>query len=378
MSHELRTPLNAILGFGQVLEFSKLQGQDATALRYILQGGQHLLSLVDEVLDLSRAETGDLHLVLGEVDAEAVARECVGLLARLAAARGITCAVENPGGPARLRCDEQRLRQTLLNLLSNAIKYNREGGQVLVRFQQTSAGRLRLNVVDTGPGIAPEGLARLFVPFERLNYESGEVEGTGLGLVVSRRIAEAMDGVVGVESEVGRGSTFYIELPLAPLQLALPASPAHFGGPAVGDSPAREGVVVLYIEDNLSNLQVMEMLLARRRPHWRFLSARDGHEGLDRARREPPGLVLLDLQLPGMTGEEVLDKLRGEPATASVRVIVLSADATQHSRARLLARGADEYVSKPFRAEALLQLLDRQLAQNGPGGPNKRQDPAAE
>ena len=367
MSHELRTPLNAILGFGQVLEFSKLQGQEATALRYILQGGQHLLSLVDEVLDLSRAETGDLHLILTEVNADAVARECVGLLARLAEARGITCSVEDPSRPVRLRCDEQRLRQTLLNLLSNAIKYNREGGRVFVRFQPASAGRLRLNVVDTGPGIAPEGLARLFVPFERLDYEHRGVEGTGLGLVVSRRVAEAMDGVVGVESEVGRGSTFYIELPLAPFQPEPAADPAPVGGPAGGDGPVREGVVVLYIEDNPSNLQVMEMLLARRRPHWRFLSARDGREGLDQAHREPPGLVLLDLQLPGMSGEEVLEKLRGDPATASVRVVVLSADATQHSRARLLAHGADEYVSKPFQVEALLQLLDHQLVQNKPG-----------
>ena len=378
MSHELRTPLNAILGFGQVLEFSKLQGQEATALRYILQGGQHLLSLVDEVLDLSRAETGDLHLILGEVNADAVARECVGLLARLAEARGITCSVENPGYPVRLRCDEQRLRQTLLNLLSNAIKYNRVGGQVLVRFQQTSAERLRLNVTDTGPGIAPEGLARLFVPFERLDYESSEVEGTGLGLVVSRRITEAMDGTVGVESEVGRGSTFYIELPSASLQTAPPANPEQMGGPTGGDLSAREGVVVLYIEDNLSNLRVMQMLLARCRPHWRFLSARDGREGLYQAHREVPELILLDLQLPGMTGEEVLDKLRGEPATASARVVVLSADATRHSCERLLARGADEYVSKPFQVEALLQLLDRQLEQNGPDRPNKRQDPSVE
>ena len=361
MSHELRTPLNAILGFGQVLAFSDLAEQDAMALSYIVKGGQHLLSLVDEVLDLSRAETGELYLALGEVAADEVARECVGLVARLAEARSVTCLVRNPPCAATLCCDEQRLRQILLNLLSNAIKYNREGGRIVVSFEPRPANRLRLNVTDTGPGISPEGIARLFVPFERLEQERGDVEGTGLGLVVSRRVAEAMDGSVGVQSVVGHGSTFWIELPLAAAQpKSVPEIARHADAPIPGaDAPPK--ATLLYIEDNLSNLQVMQMLLARCRPHWRFVSARDGCTGLEQARQQPPELILLDLQMPGMRGEDVLDHLRGDSATRHIPVIVLSADATAHSRERLLAQGADEYVSKPFQMDHLLELFDRVL-----------------
>ena len=366
MSHELRTPLNAILGFGQVLTFSDLAEQDALALSYIVKGGQHLLALVDEVLDLSRAETGELYLALGEVAADEVARECVGLVARLAEARKVTCVVRNPPGAVTLRCDEQRLRQILLNLLANAIKYNREGGRIAVSFEPRPANRLRINVTDTGPGISPEGIARLFVPFERLEQERGDVEGTGLGLVVSRRVAEVMDGSVGVQSVVGHGSTFWIELPLAapPPPSAPEIIARHADAPPPGaDAPPR--ATLLYIEDNLSNLQVMQMLLARRRPHWRFVSARDGCKGLEQARQQPPELILLDLQMPGMRGEDVLDHLRGDPATEHIPVIVLSADATTPSRERLLAQGADEYVSKPFQMEHLLELFDRVLGRAG-------------
>ena len=361
VSHELRTPLNAILGFSQVLTFSDLEEADALALSYIIKGGRHLLALVDEVLDLSCAETGHLHLALGEVEPDEVAGECVGLMTRLAEARGITCTVKMPGNPVTLHCDGQRLRQILLNLLSNAIKYNGEGGQVLVSFEPRPANRLRLNVTDSGSGISPAGIARLFVPFERLEHERGDVEGTGLGLVVSRRIAEAMDGSVGVESEVGQGSTFWIELPLATAQLRPAAGITNVTDLALPSAGTPPDVTLLYIEDNLSNLQVMQMLLARRRPHWRFISAREGRAGLEQARQQPPELILLDLQMPGMRGEDVLDELRRDPVTRRIPVIVLSADATPRSRARLLAQGADEYVSKPFQMEYLLDLFDRVL-----------------
>ena len=359
MSHELRTPLNAILGFGQVLQFSDLAEQDDLALSYILKGGQHLLSLVDEVLDLSRAETGELHLTLGEVAVEEIVAECLGLVTRLAEARGITCTVKPSARRPAVWCDEQRLRQMLLNLLSNAIKYNREGGQICVSFEPRPANRLRLNVTDTGVGITSAGIKKLFVPFERLEHDGGDVEGTGLGLVVSRRIAEAMDGTVGVESEIGTGSTFWIELPLATTRPEPATDLATPAGALIPDAEAPPETTVLYVEDNLSNLQVMQMLLTRRRPNWRFLSARDGGQGLEAARQQSPDLILLDLQMPGMSGEEVLNALRSEASTRHIPVIVLSADATNHARERLLAQGADEYVSKPFQMEALLALLDR-------------------
>ena len=283
-----------------MLAFSGLRGQDAQALGYILKGGQHLLSLIDEVLDLLPVEGGEMRLELSSVDAVALTKECTHLLARL-----------------------------------------------------------RVNVTDTGPGIAPERVARLFVPFERLQHESGEMEGTGL--VVSRRVAEAMDGTVDGTSEVGRGGTFWIELPLAAAPAAPPGGGGHLPGAPAPPPPTPNGAALLYIEDNLSNLRVMEMLLGRQRPGWRFLSARDGREGLEQARQSLPAAILLDLQLPGISGEEVLERLRGDPATRAISVIVLSADATAHGQERLLARGATEYVSKPFEVAAQLALLDRVL-----------------
>ena len=359
MSHELRTPLNAILGFGQLLEMSALDEQDTLSLNYILKGGRHLLALIDEVLDLSRAETGELHLVLSHLNLATLAQECVGMVARLAQARGISCQIKIPPH-ASLWVDEQRLRQMLLNLLSNAIKYNHEGGHVLVSSKKLPSGQLRLRVADTGPGISPEGIARLFVPFERLQQEFGEVEGTGLGLVVSQRIAEAMGGSVGVESEVGKGSAFWIDLPLSANRSSAPPV-AVLPGKKPAPPPVPQNSTLLYIEDNVSNLQVVKALLANSRPRWKFLPARDGRDGLAQARQSLPDLILLDLQLPGMNGDAVLAELRHDPLTRRIPVVLLSADATAHSRERLLACGADDYISKPFKLDNLLDLLDRTL-----------------
>ena len=367
MSHELRTPLNAILGFGQLMELSPLGEQETLSLQYILKGGRHLLALIDEVLDLSRAETGDLHLTLGDVNVSTLVQECAGLVARLAQARSITCRVTVPPDTS-LWVDEQRLRQTLLNLLSNAIKYNREGGDVLVSSEKTASGRLRLKVADTGPGIAAEDITRLFVPFERLEQEFTEVEGTGLGLVISRRIVEAMGGTLGVESVVGQGSTFWIELPLPPHRPAPPATvPAV--PPSVCALLPTANAKLLYIEDNVSNLQVVRALLANCRPRWQFLSARDGNEGLAQAHESSPDLILLDLQLPGMKGDAVLAELRRDPLTRHIPVVLLSADATAPSRERLLACGADDYISKPFKLENLAGTA-------GPHAPESRREPA--
>ena len=368
VSHELRTPLNAILGFGQVLEFSKLPEQEAIALGYILKGGRHLLSLIDEVLDLSRAETGELHLMLGNVDFGQVAQECVGLMAKLAEASDITCRVKvSKQDQAILWADDLRVRQILLNLLSNAIKYNRAGGRVFVDYETVPGDRLRLKVTDTGSGISPEGIARLFVPFERLEQDFGEVEGTGLGLVVSQRLAEAMDGTLGVESEVGRGSTFWFELPLAPSAAKrLPLDFHHLDDLSDPAMIKPHDATLLYIEDNASNLQVVQLLTAKLRPGWRFLSARDGKTGLDQARQTRPNIILLDFQLPGIQGDEVLAELRRDPSTRHIPVIVLSADATTSNHEGLRANEVDGYMSKPFVAEQLLGLLDETLRKAAP------------
>ena len=363
MSHELRTPLNAILGFGQLLELSHLSEQDSQSIEQILKGGRHLLTLVDEVLDLARVDEGKLALKPSAVSCDQIARECVGLVARLAQVRGITCTVKvEPASHVPVWADVQRLRQVLLNLLSNAIKYNHEGGKVSMSCERMPDDRMRLSVTDSGPGISPEEMARLFVPFERLGQEYGEVEGAGLGLVVSRRLAEAMGGCVGGESRVGAGSTFWVELPLA--RQEAPARDAEAGDalPPASEIKAPLAATLLYIEDNPSNLQVIKAVVARLRPHWRFLSARDGISGLRQVRKHLPDLVLLDLQLPGMGGDLVLAELRSDPVTRYLPVLLLSADATAYSRERLLALGADAYLPKPFNIAVLLEELDALLA----------------
>ena len=366
VSHELRTPLNAILGFGQLLEISPLREQDALGVKYLMQGARRLLSLVDEVLDLSSAEAGALPLVFGSVDIDPLVSECVHLVERQAQTRGVKCWVEAaPLGPRLAWADEQRLRQVLLNLLSNAIKYNREGGEVVISRVALPDGHLRLNVKDSGPGISPEGIERLFVPFGRLEQTRGTVAGTGLGLVVSRRIAEAMGGRLGVESEVGCGSTFWLSLPLSAAPVSsfqnlpsaiLPAAPQQTPPEAA----------VLYIEDNPSNQQVMEMLFASHRPRWTILFASDGKAGFEQACRALPDLILLDLQLPEMPGDAVLAALRRHPQTQAIPVVILSADATTRSQELLVAGGANDYIAKPFGIDDLLTRLDRVLLEPAP------------
>ena len=362
MSHELRTPLNAILGFGQLLEMSRLDEQDTDGVRHILKGGRHLLGMVDEVLDLARVEAGELSLNLAAVRLDKLLPECAGLVARMAQARGITCNVTvTPASRVPVWADQQRLRQVLLNLLSNAIKYNQEGGQVSLSCQQTREKRVRLNIKDTGPGITAEGLERLFVPFERLGQELGEVEGTGLGLVVSKQLVEAMGGTLQVKSQVGKGSTFWVELPMAKDTFEpADATPGPISEPTAApkESPP---ATLLYIEDNVSNVQVIKTVVERLRPQWHFLSARDGKSGLRQAREHLPDAILLDLQLPGMNGDAVLAEVRADQEIRQIPVLLLSADATVHSRERLLALGANDYLSKPFNVAQLLERLDALL-----------------
>ncbi len=362
MSHELRTPLNAILGFGQVLGMDQAQDpREAECVQHILKAGQHLLGLINEVMDLSRAETGELHLSRSHVDVGRLVRECVGLVTKLALDRHLLCAVDLPPRHTTHWVDEQRLRQILLNLLSNAIKYNREGGHIVVGVERTAAHGLRIKVSDTGQGLTPEAIGRLFVPFERLGQELGSVQGTGLGLVVSRRLAEAMGGSLEVESELGRGSTFRIELPGDEEHTAEAAVPVPTLPPSTPFFFYDTATTVIYIEDNLPNLQLVETLLAKMRPQWRFVSARDGTKGLELVRRQAPDVILLDLHLPGLSGGQVLTELRADPKTRHLPVLMLTADVTADSQARLSTDGADGYVSKPFQVADLLERMEQAL-----------------
>jgi signal transduction histidine kinase/response regulator RpfG family c-di-GMP phosphodiesterase len=359
MSHELRTPLNSILGFAQLLALADLAVQHQSNVEQILKGGYHLLGLINEVLDLARIEAGRLSLSPEPLQVQEAAKEVLDLVRPLAAARKITLSADfSVLGNTYVRADRQRLKQVLLNLFSNAIKFNRAGGLVVLTCVETAARRLRMEVADTGTGIDEAGLKRIFQPFERLGADQNAVAGTGLGLALSKRMIEAMDGIIGVESTVGVGSRFFIELPL----VQQPASWTHENAaPAAPfQSDDSHSGTVLYIEDNLANLRLMEQILARY-PRVRLLEAMQGQVGLDLANTHRPDWILLDVHLPDMQGEEVLHALRQEHRTAGIPVTVLSADATPDQIQRLKAAGAREYLTKPLDVREMIALLEATL-----------------
>jgi signal transduction histidine kinase/ActR/RegA family two-component response regulator len=354
MSHELRTPLNAILGFGQLLEMECTDRDRAEEVGQILKSGRHLLSLIDVVLDISRIDAGTMALSLEPVRTGDVIGDALELAAPLAAERGIR--LEPPPDTAidrYVRADVQRLKQVLLNLLSNAIKYNREGGRVSLNVEE-AADRLRIVVLDTGPGIPAEHLDEVFTPFQRLAQDTAAIDGAGLGLALSKRLVEAMGGELGVISERGVGSTFWVVLPPATPVAAPAPDPARGAGGVI--RPGAAGTV-LSIEDNLSNIKLLERLLAQR-PGVHLIATMQGNLGIELAREHQPDLVLLDLHLPDLPGDEVLRRLRAEPATAQTPVVVVSADATERQKKRLLDAGAQAYLTKPLDIRELLAVVD--------------------
>ncbi len=359
MSHELRTPLNGVLGFAQLLEQEPLTESQLESVQQINKGGWHLLGLINEVLDISRIETGSIGLSPEPVLASEVLVESVDLISSFAQQHRVNLASGvMPGCDAYMYADRQRVKQVLLNLLSNAVKYNRPHGSVAVRCSRLERS-LRISVTDTGPGIAAEHLGLLFQPFERLGAAHGEVEGTGIGLALSKRLAEAMGGSLAVDTTVGVGSTFHLELPLVEgpverfVRLGTPVDP-----PATVAASKHK---LLYIEDNLSNLRLVERLVERR-GDIEIVPAMQGRLGVELARQHSPVVVLLDLHLPDIDGEEVLRQLRDDPATQHTPVVILTADATQGQVGRLLAAGAYAYLTKPLDVPAFLTLLDELMA----------------
>ena len=360
MSHELRTPLNGILGFAQLLQMESLPADQEESVTHILKAGRHLLGLINEVLDISRIEAGRLQLSLEPVPVGDTLRGAVDLVRPLAAQRDIELVAEVADDHRHVLADRQRLQQVLLNLLSNAVKYNRTRGAVAVSCEERSGGRLRMLVTDTGHGISPDKIERLFTPFDRLGADGAGIEGTGLGLVLSKHLVEVMGGTLDVTSQVGVGSTFAVEFPLtaAPADaLKLPAA-----SPTVQAERGEGRMVVLYIEDNVSNLRLVEQVLGRR-PQTTLLSAMQGQLGLDLAREHRPDLILLDLHLPDVPGDEVLRRLREGPQTRGIPVVILSADATPGQVERLLAAGAQAYLTKPLDVRQLLALVDQRMSQ---------------
>ncbi|HNT40195.1 MAG TPA: ATP-binding protein [Rubrivivax sp.] len=360
MSHELRTPLNAVLGFGQLLEIEL--HQDATArsqVRHILQAGRHLLELINDVLDLARIESGHLTVSVEPVALQPLIVDCLNLVRTQAAARGIDISAPANGDGRRALADRTRLKQVLLNLLSNAVKYNREGGRIALHVLDEGT-HWRLCVDDTGPGLDAAQRARLFVPFERLDADRSAVEGTGIGLALSRRLVELMHGEIGVESEPGSGSRFWVRLsktaPAPRAQEEAGDSIADAGGPPPAD--ARQILTALCIEDNPVNLQVVQHMVALR-PNWKLLGATTPSRGLELARSWRPRLILLDINLPEMDGWSVMRALREDPATREIPVVAVSAHTLPADLARGRAAGFVDYLTKPVALPLLLALLDR-------------------
>ena len=360
MSHELRTPLNGIIGFAQLLELEVQGVEQRESVDHILKGGRHLLGLINEVLDLARIEAGKLALSPESVSVDEVLRAAVDLIRPQAANRSIEI-VEVGSTDRYVTADRQRLQQVLLNLFSNAVKYNKEGGTIRAACEDGPPGRMCLTVTDTGDGIGLGMMDRLFKPFDRLGAEQTAIEGTGLGLALSLRLVEAMGGALSATSTVGQGTTFTVELQTAGGQPAWDGGGLPAGVPDGGASDVRG--TVLYIEDNLSNLRLFERIVARR-PGVTLLSAMQGSRGLELARAHRPHLIILDLHLPDVSGDEVLRKLLADPNTKAIPVVILSADATPGQTSRLLEQGARAYLTKPLDVRQLLALIDNTLRNN--------------
>ncbi len=368
MSHELRTPLNAILGFGQLLEMDRaLAPEQVDNAHEIVKAGRHLLTLINEVLDLARIESGKLTLSMEPVQLVELIEECAAMVELGAIRQGLAFHRDMAHCQERwVRADRLRLKQVLINLLSNAVKYNREGGSVHITCEFKSNGLVRLAVTDTGPGIPEDKLAELFTPFNRLGLEAGAIEGSGIGLVISKRLVEMMGGEIGVDSQPGQGCTFWMELaetePLtasAVLSATDSGSCAAVGGAIPGDKLRCH--TILYVEDNPANLRLMQQVLAPR-SDIRLVSSGEPLVGLELARSEHPDLIMLDINLPGMSGFEMLKQLQAQADTCNIPVLAITANAIPEDVARGLAAGFLAYLTKPLDLDKLQTEINRLLA----------------
>jgi PAS domain S-box-containing protein len=359
MSHELRTPLNAILGFAQLMQSdSPAPSPDQSmSIDQILQAGWYLLTLVNEVLDLSLIESGKLTLSPESVSVGEVLANCQSMMEPLALKRGVAMRFQKFDAQSFVLADHTRLQQVLVNLLSNSIKYNRFNGLVTVECTLQAPGQVRISVRDTGMGLTPERLQQLYQPFNRLGQEAGFEQGTGIGLVVTKRLVEAMKGTIGVESKMGVGTTFWVDLTEAE------APQIDFGignARSVPCALANDSVpmrTVLYVEDNPANLKLVEMLVARR-ADLKLLTAGTGALGVDLARAHQPDVILMDINLPGISGIKALAMLRQETATARIPVVALSANASPRDIERGLTAGFMKYLTKPIKVDELMATLD--------------------
>jgi signal transduction histidine kinase/CheY-like chemotaxis protein len=361
MSHELRTPLNAILGFGQLLELEIREREQADNAHEIVKAGQHLLELINEVLDLARIESGKFTVSQEAVPLRPLIEDCLALIGPLAEARGLRIDAAGRICGGQVQADRTRLKQVLLNVLSNAVKYNRQGGILgIACVSQGDAVQIRIS--DGGAGLTPEQQSRLFVAFERLDADKNAIDGTGIGLALSKRLVELMGGEIGVESTPGVGSTFWVRLPAAEGHAGSTpeAAAPEFDAPAAG----HQQWGVLCIEDNPANLRLIERILARR-GGIRLLSASTPGLGLELAAAHRPALILLDINLPDMDGYAVMQRLRENPVTRDIPVVAISANAMPKDLARGKTAGFVDYLTKPLQVERLLRVVDDIIAMAG-------------
>jgi PAS domain S-box-containing protein len=362
MSHELRSPLNAILGFAQLMnsDTPPPTSSQTASIGQILSAGWYLLQLINEILDLAQIESGKLALSREPTSLTDVMLECQAMIEPQGEKRGIRMTFPGAETPYFVDADRTRLKQVLINLLSNAIKYNQPNGTVVVECRMNTPERVRVSVADSGAGLPPEMVQQLFQPFNRLGQERSSEEGTGIGLVMSKRLVEMMGGIIGVDSTVGMGSVFWFELNSAnEPQLEEDLTPPSKIGmaQAVSGAPLR---TLLYVEDNPANLKLIEQLIARR-PDIRLLSARDGNTGIQLARANQPTLILMDINLPGISGIEALEILRQDPATAHIPVIALSANAMPRDVEKGLQAGFFRYLTKPIKIQEFMETLEAAL-----------------
>jgi PAS domain S-box-containing protein len=366
MSHELRTPMNSILGFAQLLQSdpdNPLSDTQKESVDQISRAGWHLLQLINDVLDLAKVEAGKIEAILEDVDLDTVMAECLSLVMPLAEKHGIELADQATGTSLHIRADYTRFKQVVLNLVSNGIKYNRKNGSVAIEARRVDDW-CELAIVDTGVGLRAEQIDKIFEPFSRVAAQREEIEGTGIGLTITRKLVALMGGAIGVESQPGVGSRFWVRIPLYQGDSA--SGPAAPSGVVRTDAPANARSsgpqrTVLYVEDNPANLALVEYVLRQRRPNLRLISAHTGELGVALAESQHPELIILDISLPGMDGYEVLDVLRADPQLRDIPIFALSANAMQRDIEKGLEAGFDDYLTKPIDVTRLLRTIDALL-----------------
>jgi signal transduction histidine kinase/ActR/RegA family two-component response regulator len=361
MSHELRTPLNAVLGFAQLLASDKPPPtpSQVRSIDQILKGGWYLLQLINEILDLAMIESGKVTMSQESMGLSDVLKDCQAMVGPQAQKRGIQLRFTPMARPFFVHADRTRVKQVMINLLSNAIKYNRAGGSVTVTCGEGTEGMVRISVADTGAGLSEDQVAHLFEPFNRLGQEEGAEEGTGIGLVVTKQLVELMHGAIGVDSAIGAGTTFWVELAasIEPVLEMAAFDTSSYSDPQISAEPR----TLLYVEDNPANLNLVEQLITRR-PDLKLLTAIDGYAGIQLARTYTPDVILMDINLPGVSGFGCLKILQEDPTTAHIPVMALSANAMPRDIEKGEEAGFFRYLTKPINVAQFMDALDLALA----------------